>query len=92
MGLQLTVDGGVALEWRVLVGIVALDGMCTFQTTFVELCGRAQLPVGMGTSAGEGRGGVAVRRVGVAGWAWAVCPSKLSPRLVSLRAVRSSGT
>lgn len=51
---------------------------------------RAQLPVR--TSAGEGRGGVAVRRVGVAGWAWAVCPGKLSPRLVSLCALRSSGT
>lgn len=57
------------------------------------VCGivcRAHLPVG--TSAGEGRGGAAVRRVGVAGWAWAVCPGKLSPRLVSLRALRSSGT
>lgn len=90
MGLQLTADGGVALEWRVLVGIVVLDGMCTFQTAFVELCVRAQLEVG--TSAGEGRGGAVVGRVGVAGWAWAVCPGKLSPRLVSLRAVRSSGT
>ena len=59
MGLQLTADGGVALEWRVLVGIVALDGMCTFQTTFVELCVRAQLPVGMGTSAGGVEGGAA---------------------------------
>lgn len=46
--LQQTADRGVALEWRVLVGIGigVLGGMCTFQTAFVELCVGVQLPVG----------------------------------------------
>lgn len=89
--LQQTADRGVALEWRVLVGIGVLGGMCTFQTAFVELCVRVQLP--MGTSAGQvWRGSRCAQRggggVGVGGQA----PPKLSPRLVSLGAVRSSGT
>lgn len=47
----LDADHGVALEWRVLVGIGVLGGMYTFQTAFVKLCVGVQLPVG--TSAGQ---------------------------------------
>lgn len=44
--LLLAANGGVALEWRVLVGICVLGGMCTFQTAFVELCVEVHLSVG----------------------------------------------
>lgn len=77
--LQLTADGGVALEWRVLVGeSVCSVGWCTFQTAFVDLCVGVQLPVG--TRAGRvWSRGAAVRSVGVAGWAWAVWPPQAEP-------------